>query len=237
MGSMKIAICDDDDRDIDTLRAMIVEHPSGMEDIATYSSADELLGDYADGKRYDLVFLDIQMGETDGYSAAESLFRCYKDEFPLIIFVTVTDKYVYNGYDVRAFGYFTKPVDKKRLFEKLDQANEEISSGKIIILADGKKIIIPVKEIKYIEARNNKLTIFTDSTEYSTRMTLEGIWEKLPKATFARPHRCYIVNLARVSRYDDTYIYFDDAGGADKAFISRQQRKGFVSAMDAYLRR
>ena len=233
---MKIAICDDDARDSASLRALTEEYLSGSGAISVYGSAVGLLEDYANGKRYDLVFLDIQMAVIDGYSAAEQLFKRYRDELPLIIFVTVTDDYVFTGYDVRAFGYFPKPVDKCRLFKKLDQANDELLGNTIAVKSGSDNLIIPTKEIKYIVSDNNKTTIVANSGKYPVRMTMAEIIKILPKQKFVRSHRSFIVNLERVKRYDDHNAYFENSSD-DVAYISRKHRKAFISALDEYLRR
>jgi len=234
---MKIAICDDDAGDISSLVELIKSYPSADNEIYTYDSAVDLLNDYAKSVRYDLIFLDIQMDEIDGYSAAERLFNQYRDELPLIVFVTVSNKYVFAGYDVRAFGYFSKPVTKEQLFKKLDKARDELASRAITIHVNSENVLIPVKEIMFIEADNNKLTIISDSGKYPVRMTMAEMMEMLPKNMFCYSHRSYIVNLTRVRRYDDLYVYFGDKDIV-KACLSRQQRVLFIKSLkDWVLRR
>ena len=231
--AMKIAICDDNAQDAAELAAMIKAHPLCCDDIDTYCSAEEILDAYKHGTRYDMVFLDIQMGGIDGYTAAEHLFKNYRNEMPLTVFVTVTDKYVFAGYDVRAFGYLPKPVDKKRLYEKLDQANGELERGTMTIRVDGGNVIIPIKDILFIEADNNNVVINTVTKTFPLRKPINEMLSILPTRNFVQTHRCCIVNLEHVRRYDNKYVYFDDTRKAD---ISRQKKKEFLHAIKEYLR-
>ena len=231
--SIKIAVCDDDAFDSAEMISMLKEHPLIDAEISTYESAVDLLHSYSKGARYDLIFMDIQMEQIDGYTAATQLQERYRDEFPLIVFVTVTDKYVFTGYDVGAFGYFSKPVDKERLFKKIDKAYDELARGAITIRSGSGSIIIQEKDILLVEADNNTLIIKTVSGEHTARMTITELMETLSKRLFIQIHRCYIVNLAHVQRYDDRYVYFDMPY---KANISRQKKKGFIKALKEYLR-
>ena len=231
---MRIAICEDSSHDMAELKKIIEEYPACCGIDGTYESANRLLDDYATGVRYDLLFLDIKMEGLDGYSAAEKMRKLYKDEMPLLVFTTITDKYVYVGYDVGAYGYFPKPVDKNRLFKKLDQAYEELEGRTIALNTGGETVIIPTTAIKYIESDNNMLKIVTATNEYSARMTIEDMKAVLPQTHFVRTHRSFIVNIAHVRSFDDSTAFFD---GSHKAYISRQKRKAFMSALSDYLRR
>jgi two-component system LytT family response regulator len=231
---MRIAICDDDEHSIDSLIAIIKEHPLTSDEISTFDSAVALLEAYNRGVRFDLLLLDIQMEKINGFKAAEHLFQHYRDELPRIVFVTVTNKYVFAGYDVRAFGYLSKPIDKARLLKKLDQAYDELSGGSISVRVDGENVMVPIKDILFVETENNKVIINTTSRKYPVRLTIGEISAMLPKPTFMQSHRCYIVNLAHVRRYDEKYIYFDDSRVAD---ISRSKKKEFLLALHEYLKR
>ena len=234
---MKIAICDDDENDLASLKEMIEEYEAESACISAYSSAGHLLADYKVGIRYDLVFLDIQMDGLAGFSLAELLFKSYNDEPTLIVFVTVTDKYVYSGYDVRAFGYFPKPVEKRRLFEKLDQAYEEYNQRIVTVNTGDGSHMIPAREIMYIESVGNDMVIHTDSNKYTMRMTMSEIKKSLPPRMFAQSHRSYIVNLSRVRQYENNVISFDDVGDTEVAYMSRALKDSFINALNEYLRR
>ncbi|MCL2367129.1 MAG: LytTR family DNA-binding domain-containing protein [Oscillospiraceae bacterium] len=231
---MRIAICDDSADCTSNLTTLLMQHPQDPQEIEAYSSAEALLRAYKNGVRYDLIFMDIQMGELDGYSAAEYLIEHYKSARPLIVFVSVTADYVFAGYDIGALGYLKKPVDKNLLYKKLDQAFEEISINKIFIRIEGNGLTIPISEILFIESSNNHIVINTVSDQHIARMTFDEICSVLPETKFIQTHRSFIVNMEHVRRHDDKHILFADAR---IAHLSRSRRKAVIQALSKYFRR
>ena len=230
---MRIAICDDDAIDRAHLQALVEAYPNGRDCLDLYESASALVSAYDNGTRHDLVLLDIEMDGLNGYSAAELLRENFRGEVPRIVFVTITDKYVFTGYDVGAFGYLPKPVDPKKLYAKLDQANEELLFSTIHLHTQSGDRIVNISDILHVTSENNVLRFCTTSEDFSVRMTLEEFMTKLPSVGFAQTHRSHVVNLAHISRYDARRVYFPNSMVA----LSRQQRKAFELALDKYLRR
>jgi DNA-binding LytR/AlgR family response regulator len=93
--------------------------------------------------------------------------------------------------------------------------------------------LVPFHEIQYIEANGNAPIIVTKAKTYRPRMTLDDMMRKLPRLTFLKTHRRFVVNLAHVRKYDERYLYFADSC---KASISRDQRKEIIRAIKDYLR-
>jgi DNA-binding LytR/AlgR family response regulator len=232
---VRVGICDDELQDRKALRGFIVGYTHFSANIAVYTSADALITGYEQGARFDLLFMDIQMAGTDGYTAIKLLREEYgRDEWPLVVFTTVTDKYVFAGYDVCAIGYLRKPVTQEKLYQCLDVAHSELCSDAIELHTSDGNSIVRMREIRYIESDNNRLTVVTMKDVISVRMTLEEMKRKLTHPNFVQTHRCYIANLAHMLNYDDQYIYFDDSC---KVKISRRYRGEFNRAKAAYLRR
>ncbi|MDE6710036.1 MAG: LytTR family DNA-binding domain-containing protein, partial [Oscillospiraceae bacterium] len=111
-----IAICDDDNSQINALKKMLTEWNSNTI-ISEYNSAEQFLFNYPDVS-CDLLLLDIEMGDMNGMELAKKL-RAKGDMLP-IIFITGFSQYIGDGYDVEALHYLMKPVDKKKLFQVLD---------------------------------------------------------------------------------------------------------------------
>lgn len=112
---MKIAICDDE-KNIRTYLSSLIKKQNSEYSIKEYASAKDYL---ADGKLYDLLFLDIEMKDDadslDGMSLARKIRESDLEKQPVIIFVTGYEKYVYDAFDVEAFHYMLKPIDEKNL--------------------------------------------------------------------------------------------------------------------------
>ena len=124
---MKIAICEDNENDANVLMLRLNEaYRSELCDL--YSSAFLLLEAYAEGKRYDLIFMDIEMPGISGYDAAKLIYDTYPAEFPLIVFLTVTSSYVYSAYYL-GWAYKIKPITPEDLSELLNRAVKKSVSG------------------------------------------------------------------------------------------------------------
>ena len=104
---MRIAICDDEDQERLNIEALVKRYAPELS-IVLFSSADELLA-AAKTTFFPLIFLDIEMDDTNGFDAAEELMS--GSAKPLIVFVTKSTEYTIRGYDV-AFHYLVKPLNE-----------------------------------------------------------------------------------------------------------------------------
>lgn len=127
---MKIAVCDDEPIFRKQLKAILEEYYCSLDVLVlSYSSGEELLG-AVKGNPFDLVFLDIEMEGIDGLETAKRLNELVSD-LPVILLTSHTELAM-EGYEVRAFRFLGKPVDKRKLqealgaFEKLRQQEQKI---------------------------------------------------------------------------------------------------------------
>jgi DNA-binding LytR/AlgR family response regulator len=127
---MKIAVCDDDKNDIAILQEYIIRYDAGL-GCDVFHSAVELV-DAHRKEFYDLIFLDIEMKQMNGYEAAKLMTK--HKEKPLIIFVTKSSKYTILGYEV-AFRYLIKPITYEQLETVLSASLEHIVPKKLMIEA------------------------------------------------------------------------------------------------------
>lgn len=162
---MKIAICDDE-KNIRTYLSSLIKKKNSEYSIKEYASAKDYL---ADGKLYDLLFLDIEMKDDadslDGMSLARKIRESDLEKQPVIIFVTGYEKYVYDAFDVEAFHYMLKPIDEKKFAEVLERAvktagRHEVSKPASLVLhfANSTKNI-PIDHIYYIESEGHKVRL------------------------------------------------------------------------------
>jgi two-component system LytT family response regulator len=170
-------------------------------------------------KKPDLVFLDIQMPEMDGFHV---LSEVGADEMPVTIFVTGYDRYALRAFDANAIDYLLKPIGKDR-FEraltraqrriagefKYDEAHRIISSlerlaavqtypDRLAIAKNGRVQFVATKDIDWIEADGNYARLHVGKREHEFRETLTSLEEKLNPAEFLRIHRSTIVNIQRI---------------------------------------
>ena len=150
---LRIAICDDETDVLIQESCMIqklLDEKSVSYEIDTYTSAEELLSSKA---LYDILFLDVEMGNLNGIDVAEKLLECKNDT--LIFFITNYSIYSDRASDIRVHRYLSKPLDIDRLRNGLDSALKKISDvAKIITVTDmetKKNYNIPIASIIFIK--------------------------------------------------------------------------------------
>ncbi len=231
---MQIGICDDQ-KEIREILTDKVKKYYPAEDIAVYSSGEELL---AARKLPDILFLDVQMPEKDGMETARELRK--RDRQMIIIFVTVTEDYVFQSFDVGAFHYLIKPLEEEKFEEVLQKAvrqvrerdSEDAGAGKerqsLIVTSKGQHITVPVQEIVYAEVFNRKIILHTMDADIEYYGKLKEL-EKKAGEDFYRPHRAYLINLNFVRKYNADAIYLKRG----QALVAKQNYHDFVKC---YLR-
>jgi len=166
----------------------------------------------------DLVLLDIQMPELDGFDVLQAL---EVPQLPEIIFVSAFDQYALRAFRVHALDYVVKPVEADRLSEALDHARrrlrdrqasdeaglagllKDLSKGRpylsrIPVRADGRVRVVDLADVDWIGAADNYVSLHAGSREYLVRETITQIERRLDPAAFVRIHRSTIVRLDRI---------------------------------------
>lgn len=174
-------------------------------------------------KAPDLVFLDVQMPDVDGFDVLEQLGP---DNLPHIVFVTAHDEFALRAFEVNAVDYLLKPVDDRKLERSLarvrrqkERSEEETSTAKVFQLMEhlgpgagdrlyktrllvkekGEYFFVPVEEIESIEADGNYARLHADAGTHLIRSSLSDLEAGLDPSVFLRIHRGAIVNLDRVT--------------------------------------
>ena len=235
--TVKVAVCDDE-KNIRSYLVSLIKKQGRECSITEYASADAYL---SDGKKYDLIFLDIEMGGSgtglDGMGLARHIRGMEAQKQPIIIFVTGYEKYVYDAFDVGAFQYLVKPVDEQKFAEVFHRAVGQIKTEterrkkKLVIQYSGQGKAIPLNDIYYMESRNHNIVLYlkSGSIEYYAKI---GDLEEELAGQFYRIHRGYLINLFHVEGYDRTEVRM---ANGDKLLISRYKYDGFVQAYMDYI--
>ncbi|RED42236.1 LytTR family two component transcriptional regulator [Winogradskyella eximia] len=157
----------------------------------------------------DLLFLDINMPEKDGFQLLELL-----DEVPITIFTTAFDEYAIKSFEYNAFDYLLKPISQKRFSSSIAKVIEKESSGtssdkkqdglsldKQIFIKDGENCwLVKIKDISLFEIVGNYTRVFFDSNKPLIYKSLAQIEEKLPQDVFFRANRQQIININHVKK-------------------------------------
>ncbi len=231
---MRIAICDDDERDLAHLLEMIAEYQSSRGvnmDCRSFHNGTEFLCDMKGGT-YDLVFLDIFMQGVSGLQIAQELRAM--DANAKFVFVSASSEFAVESYRMGAYYYLLKPVDASSLFMLLDKALRELSIQKErgFILKNKEGVVrIAYTELEYVEVLNK--TVFfhlSDGVIYEKTAALGEFEEELlGRPEFVKTHRSYLVNLSCVQAVGVHYVVTENGHNVP---ISRQRRS---QVQDAYM--
>jgi two-component system LytT family response regulator len=190
----------------------------------------EVVGECADGSSAvagiealapDLVFLDVQMPEADGFDVLEAVRTA---RMPVVVFVTAYDGYALKAFEVHALDYLLKPFSRERFQTTLTRAREEVRRRRAevddgrdalaallrqlreagrhperVVVRDGGRVsFVRVEDIDWVESAGNYLRIHVGPEAHLIRGTIKGSAEKLDPGTFIQISRSTIVNLDRV---------------------------------------
>lgn len=160
----------------------------------------------------DLVFLDIQMPELDGFGVIEAVGA---DRMPATLFVTAFDQHALRAFEVHALDYLLKPFDPERFHAALERARRWCATGgrpdlaglleglrkerpwldRILVRQGERHVLLRCGHIQWIEAEDNYVRLHVEGTSFLLRQTMAGILQRLDPAQFRRIHRSAIVNL------------------------------------------
>lgn len=169
--------------------------------------------------RPNLVFLDVQMPEMDGFAVTQEVGA---EQMPAVVFVTAHDKYAIQAFEFNAIDYLLKPVTEERFAKALARAKArlestpvDVSSRQILSLLEsiarpqrslkrlavrsaGKTIFVDVADIDWVEAAENYVEIHAGRAEHLLHVTMAALEKSLDPELFLRIHRSVIVNLRRI---------------------------------------
>lgn len=195
-----IAICEDNDEDLAHLRSLLCQTKI-LCDFTEYTSAEPLLLDLESGeKHFDLFLLDIFLPGRNGVETARRIREL--DEKAVLIFLTTSEDYYREAFDLYAFHYLIKPVCLADLTEVLTKAAGHISAPEetLHIIRRGQNIMLRHADIVYIDSFNHALRFhMRDGQEYTSYGRLDEIQTQLASELFVRCHKSFIVNLIHVS--------------------------------------
>ena len=232
---MKIAVCDDDKATREHIASLIEEQEDSAK-IITFASGEKLLKAKED---FDIIFLDVEMKKVSGLDAARQIRREQEKAGKaksIIIFVTGYEKYVYDAFDVAAFQYLIKPLQKEKFTAVFGRAWKEAYAMQgqekqyLFVKSAGIQTKVYLKDIYYIESANKKVIIHTKTGVLETYGKMDE-WEQTAGGSFYRCHRCYLVNMEKIASYGTDVI---KVVNGDKLLIAQKKYADFVKRYMVY---
>ena len=156
--------------------------------------------------RVDVVFLDISMPGASGIQLAEALHKLKNP--PAVVFVTAYSDHAVEAFDVDATDYLMKPVEEARLDQAINKVlarvkptsdSSKSSIERIPVEKGGRKVLIPVDQIRYIMAKDDYSCIFTEDDRYLSTTSLAQFESKLGDFGFFRVHRLDVLDVGEVN--------------------------------------
>jgi two-component system, LytTR family, response regulator LytT len=227
--TVRALIVDDEAPARSELRYLLQAHPD-VEVVGEAASAAEAIA-LTRELPYDVVFLDVEMPGASGLETAPHIHE--RPEPPAIVFVTAHAEYAVDAFAVEAFDYLLKPVDPDRLsrvVERLHERSHEnaVPVDKVPVVAGSGTELLDPDQIHYAHAEGDYSRVHTYDRAYLCTASLGELEERLG-GRFARIHRSYLVNLAKVAavrRASDRFrLQLGDAARTELDVSRRQSRE------------
>jgi two-component system, LytTR family, response regulator len=203
---IRVAVVDDEPLARSNLKVLLGRDPE-VELVSECASGAEALREIRK-KKPEIVFLDVQMPECDGFDVLEQLGA---DLPPALVFVTAYDQYALKAFEAGALDYLLKPFDNARFERALQRAKERVGAGRkrpseverLVIKNGGEVLFLKTAEIDWIEAADYYVCLHVGARSHLLRRSMADVEAELDAARFCRIHRSTIVNLEQVRRLEN----------------------------------
>ncbi len=211
--TIKTIVIDDNVDWLEIIAAGVNAHPK-LELIGTFNSPVSAHSLITEGK-VDLIFLDIEMPEVNGFEFAKYLINP-----PLIVFVTSHRNFAVESYEINAVDYLMKPYSIPRFMQAVEKASLKLNEKRgatslkydsfFFIRENNQYVKIETDNILYLSSLQNYTQIVTSEQTHTTLMTLTELEEHIPPSVFLRVHRSFIVNTLKINSVNRTEIIIND---------------------------
>jgi two-component system LytT family response regulator len=210
MSTIKVIIVEDSRLARNELKELIKQHPE-LEVIAEAENVDKAY-ELITQLHPQLLFLDINMPEKDGFALLEML-----EDVPVVVFTTAFDEYAIKSFEYNALDYLLKPINKQRFANAVEKAKKKIkveeavtvqylNENSQIFIKDGEKCwLVKVADIYLFEIVGNYTRVYFNDCKPLIYKSLNQIEERLPHNLFFRANRQQIVNLQYIKKVDNWF--------------------------------
>lgn len=189
-----------------------------------------------DTARPDVIFLDIQMPGIDGFDVIR---RRTPERMPAVVFLTAYDQFAVRAFEAQALDYLLKPATEARFAATIGRLRRQLRGAAptrertIVVTTPRGAMVVPVREIEWIEAADNYARIWTGGRSYLLRESMRTLEARVREAGFVRAHRRALVRLDGVRSLTaarNGELRAQLASGATVP-VSRRRRAAFAAAV------
>lgn len=183
------------------------EKAGNMEIVAKFTNVPDALV-FLNDHPVDLLFLDVEMPGATGFDLLDQLAY-----LPKVILTTSKPEYAYSAFEYKVVDFLKKPYTYQRFTEAINKINQpdtnnsSITTDHIFIKSEGKLIRLNLLDILYIESMGDYVKFVTKDKKFISHHTIKYLEEKVPKHTFLKVHRSYMVNITRIDDIRENFIY------------------------------
>lgn len=211
---INIAICEDNEQQLEINKHYIeqwAQATAQQVNIMTYLSAESFLFSWEYEVEFDILFLDIRMGQMSGVELAHHIRT--KNQDITIIFITGESKYVFEGYEVKALNYLMKPIKSDAVFRCLNTwlTQHSKKENEYFVIKKGKELLkLKYDAIYYFISFDHYIDIHLEDEVITFKEKMSNIEKILPQNRFCRCHRSYIVNVKLIDQITKNEIYLEN---------------------------
>lgn len=235
---MNCIIVDDDKLSCKILEGFVGKFAS-LNLVGCFSDSVEARNILTKRNDIELIFLDIEMPELNGFEFIRSL-----DYPPNIIIVSSAEGHALKAFDFNVVDYLLKPVSYGRFCKAIDKTiryfsrKEQSSSGdeEIFIKKGSSLVKLKLRDIIYIEALENYVTLNTSDDKYTIHFTMKAIESQLPKGVFIRVHRSFIISKSMIQSIKENTLDLNVGGSLKSIPVGKSFRESLLNDINVMAR-
>ncbi|WP_443939745.1 LytR/AlgR family response regulator transcription factor [Pedobacter sp. MW01-1-1] len=224
----------DDDKLSRLILKQLIKIDDSLELVAECTDAEEAFKSI-ESQAIDVLFLDIEMPGMSGIELVKGLGT----QTPYIVFISAKKEYAADAFDLSVVDFLVKPVTPDRFLKSILKIKELIRNKTEVVFAQKKDEFIFIRDghvirrlklndIGYLEAKGDKVKIFTQDKVYSIHSSLKGVEEKLPTDVFLRVHRSFIINVGKIDLVEGSTLIIQNSfvpvSDAYKAILTKRMQ-------------
>ena len=235
---MNCIIVDDDKLSCKIIEGYVSKFTS-LNLIGSYSDAVAARNILHERHDIDLIILDIEMPEMNGFDFIGSL-----DSPPNIILISSAEEYALRAFDFNVVDYLLKPVTYGRFCKAIDKTiryftkREPTNTGdeEIFIKKGSSLVKLQLKDIVYIEALENYVTLNTSDDKFTIHFTMKAIENQLPSGVFIRVHRSFIINKSLIQTIKENSLDLVVGGSVKSIPVGKSFRDSLLNDINVMAR-